>query len=333
MKKFFDKSNFLPSTFEPKQRKQSLIVGLLLVLFFIIASFTFFNMLYAFADIIGSIVSGSVDVAIKDLLYSLPLFLSFFMSLWTVLLLQAFFRNVEGKRMKSVFKDGLCLIIFGGVNVLYVIISLIIGRYSSIIEGSPSALYPLDSVLFSLLFIAIGVFAVLYVKKLSEKLPYEVPSREIVKKGRGVYCVFLTFFMLFALFGFSDGLFSIFIYDFEHEFVFYGIMTILAYCLSPIILGVWEFYYNELKEENKKAFLLPLGIVSTCVSALIVALYFVSLGMGLDAPSNAGFGMFPVAFAASVNIATMLTVAAPLIFSVVALIKGLIARKAAKAQE
>ena len=205
---------------------------------------------------------------------------------------------------------------------------LIAGKYTSIVEGSPSALYPLDSVLYSLLFIAIGVSVVLYTKKYSEKLQYVVPSREIKRSRRGLYCTFLTFFMLFALFGFSGALYSVFIYDFQHEYVFYGIMTILAYLLSPLFLGVWEFYYNELKEENKKAFLLPLGIAGTGLSLLVVALYFVSLGLGLDAPSNAGFGMFPVAFAASVNIATMLTVAVPLIFSIVVLVKGLIDRKA-----
>ena len=72
---------------------------------------------------------------------------------------------------------------------------------------------------------------------------------------------------------------------------------------------------------------MPLAIAGVALSVIVVALYFVSLGTGLDAPSNAGFGMFPVAFAASVNIATMLTVVTPLIVSVVALIKGLLLRK------
>ena len=66
------------------------------------------------------------------------------------------------------------------------------------------------------------------------------------------------------------------------------------------------------------------------VSVLEMVIYFVSLGTNMDAPSNAGFGSLPVAFSASVNIATMLVVATPLIVSVVALIKGLLLRKAAK---
>ena len=328
IKKFFDKENFLISTFDQKQKRQSLFVACALILFFIISSFTFFNMLYAFSDIVGSIVSGSADVAIKDLLRSVPLFLTFFMSLWTVLLLQASFRNVsEEKRMKSLFKDAICLLAFAFVNFAFVIGQLANHTFVSIVEGSPSPFYPLDTILFSLIFVAIGVLTILYVKKWKDKAPYVVPTREINKKLRPLYCVFITFWMLFAVFAFSGSIFSLFIYDFKHEYGFYGVMVVLAYFLVPLFLGVWEFYYNELKEEKKKEFLFPLALAGVALSVLVIALYFVSLGTSLDAPSNAGFGMFPVAFAASVNIATMLIVVSPLIISVTALVKGLLLRK------
>ena len=329
MKHLFDKSNFALSSFDQKQKRQSIVVAILLIVFFIVSSFTFFNMFYAFADIIGSIVSGSADVAIKDLLRSLPLFVTFLMTLWTLLLLHASFRRVNDEKWrKSLFKDAICIIAFAGFNILYVIICLITGKYSSIVEGSPSPLFPLDSVLYSLLFIAIGVIVILYVKKFETKLPYLVPSRgEVVRKARGAYCTFVTLWMLIALFCFSAGLFSIFIYDFAHEYVFFGIATILIYCLSPIQLGFWEFYYNELTMEKKKELLLPISIISTGVSVVFTALYMIALSTNLDAPSNAGFGMFPVAFAASVNIATLIVVFTPLIVSITALIKGLLLRK------
>ena len=329
MKKFFDKENFVPSTFEGNQKRQSLFVSLCMIFMFLVSAFTFFNMLYGFADFVGSIVSGSIDVAIRDLLRSLPLYLTFFMSLWTLLLLHATFRNND-RRLKSTFKNAICLIAFGGVNILYVLIMRIAGKYLSLVEGSPSPFFPLDSMLFSLIFIAIGVFAILYVKKLQEKLPYEAPQRgETVKKARGLYCTFVTFWVLIALFGCGAGLFSIFIYDFAHEYAFYGVATVLIYLLSPVLLGFWEFYYNELKEEKKKEFLLPLAIAGVIVSVVLTALYMIALSTNMDAPSNAGFGMFPVAFAASVNIATLIVVFTPLIVSVTALIKGLILRKKA----
>lgn len=334
MKDLFNKDAFQLSAYEPKQKCQSAIVSTLLILLFIVSSFTFLDMLYCFADIVGCIVSGSPDVAIAELLHSLPVFLVFFMSLWGLLLVHATFRRVNDEKwQKSLFKDAVCLIVFGSVNILYIIVMLIAGKYLSIVEGAPSPLYPLDTMLFSLVFIALGVLVILYLKKWKEDIPYLVPSRgNIVTKARGLYCTFVTFWMLFALFGFSAGIFSLFIYDFAHEFAFYGIATVLVYLLSPIQLAFWEFYYNELKEEKKKDALLPLAILSLAVSILFAVLYFVSLSGSLDAPSNAGFGMFPVAFAASVNIATLLTVATPIIVSVVALIKGLLLRKKAKAE-
>ena len=329
MKKFFEKSNFIPSTFDGKVKRQSLIVSILIIIFFIASAFTFLNAFYGFCDQIGSIVSGSIDVMLKDFLRSIPLYLCFLMCLWTLFLLHAVFRSVSPERLhKSLLKDAITIIAFGGVNVIYIIVGLISGQYVSMVEGSPTRIYPLDTFLLSLIFIALGVMVILYLKKFKESHPILLPKRgEIVTKARGAYNTFLTFFLLMSLFGLSIGIYSLFIYDFKHGYAFYGIATILVYLLLPIILGVWEFYYNELKEEKKKEFLLPLSLVSLGVSLLFAILYFVSLGGGLDAPSNAGFGMFPVAFAASVNIATMLVVASPIIFSVVALIKGLIARK------
>lgn len=329
MKKYFDKSNFVFTSFDKDQRRQSLTISIGLVIVFILAAFLFVNALYPFVDVIGSIVSGSIDVALKDLIRSVPLFLVFFMVFWGVLLLQASFRNVsEEKWKKSLFKDSICIIAFGGANIIFIIIGLITGLYSSIIEGSPSHIYPLDTFIISILCILIAVLRILYLKKYSTTRPFVVPSRgQIVTKARGLYCTFMTFWTLFALYGLAAGIYSMFIYDFIHGYAFFGIAVILCYLLSPIMLGVWEFYYNELTEEKKKEFLLPLAIVGVCASVLCIALYMISLSTSLDAPSNAGFGMFPIAFAASVNIATLLSVFTPLIVSIVALIKGILIRK------
>ena len=329
MKKLFEKSDFNFASWNDTQRKQSLVIALLTIVFFIFSAFTFFNALYGFADVLGSIVSGSTDVALKDALRSIPLFLSCFMSIWALLLFHASFRKNNDERWhKSLKKDAYVLLGFVGVNLIYVIVGRIAGIYSSLVEGAPSAWYPLDTILYSLIFAAIGIFVILYLSKFEKDHPYLVPARgEFVTKARGLYCTFMSFFLLIALFGLSAGILSLFIYDFRHQYVFYGIATILVYLLSPVILGFWQFFYNELTKEKKKEKLLPLAICSLSVSVLFAVLYMVALGSNMDAPSNAGFGMFPVAFAASVNIATLIMVFAPVIFSVVALIKGLLARK------
>ena len=74
MKKFFSKENFLFSSFDKDQKKQSLIISLALIVFFVFSAYTFLNAMYAFADCIGSIVCGSMDAALRDALRSLPIF-------------------------------------------------------------------------------------------------------------------------------------------------------------------------------------------------------------------------------------------------------------------
>lgn len=329
IKSFFVKENFIRTDFDKKQKIQSLVTSLVMIALFVFASFTFFNMLYAFADILGSIVSGSPDVAIKDLLRSLPLFLSFFMSLWGMLLVHAFRKGVDDEyRLKSIFRKSIAVLSISGVCFLYVFIMRFAGKYSSLVEGSPSCLYPLDSVLFSLLYICMGVCGIIYVKRFKEKLPYTVPVRPVAcsnkKPLRGLYCFGVSFWTLIALFGFAGAGYSLFIYDFKHEYVFFGIAMILIYILSPIMLAFWEFYFSELKEEKKKQFLLPVSIVSLVVSAIFLTLYMVSYSR--DAQANAGFGMFPITFTANANYGTLLVIITPVIVSVVALIRGIIAK-------
>ena len=214
------------------------------------------------------------------------------------------------------------------ITIIYIIVGLITKKYASLVEGAPSAIYPLDAFLYSLVFLCVGLFKIFYVKKLQSKFVFEGVNRgPVVKKLRGLYCTFLTFWMLIAIYGFAAFFIGLFIVDFLHGYQFYSVMLLIAFFLSPLFLGVWEFYYNELKEEKRKEFFLPLSVAGLAVSGLVTILYFVSLGLNLDAPSNIGFGILPVAFAASVNMATMICVVTPLIVSVVALIKALIARK------
>lgn len=330
MKKFFAKENFLSSSFSAEQRRQSLFVSITLAVCFAGAAFAFFHALYGFVDAIGSIVSGSKDVAIKDMLYILPLILVCFMAIWTVLLLQASFRNNEARRIRSYKKNAFALVGFAGVNVIFIIAGLIIGKYPSIVGNGPFPLYPLDMMLFSLLFAAIACFVLFYCAKLQEKLPYTVPTRgPIVQKARFIYCFGVSIWMLIALYGLAAFILGLFIIDFVHGYQFYSIMLMLVFLMDFASMCVWEFYYNNLVEEKKKELLLPLSLCGLGASVFVVALYFVALGTNLDAPSNIGFGVLPIAFAASVNIATLLLVVTPTIVSIIALIKGLLLRKKA----
>ena len=101
MKKLLDKSNFTLSSFDKAQKRQSLVVSLLVIISFVAAAFILMDALYAFADIVGCFVSSSPDVAIKDALRSMPLFLVFFMSIWTIVLFHVTFRKTNEELWKK----------------------------------------------------------------------------------------------------------------------------------------------------------------------------------------------------------------------------------------
>ena len=118
MKKFFSKDNFVFCSLEQKEKRISLCLSCVMMLAFVLSCFTFFNSIYVISDCVGSIVCASIDVSLKDLLRSLPIFLTCFMSIWTLLLCHAFFRNVsEERRNKSLFKNSIVILEYkGGKN-------------------------------------------------------------------------------------------------------------------------------------------------------------------------------------------------------------------------
>ena len=329
MKKTFDQSSFVCSGLDSKQKKQSLAVVLALAVFFVISAFTFMNFLYCFSDCVGSIVCASPDISLRDALRSLPIFLSFFMTLSALMVAHTFYRNESADILRrKAKKHAIIGIVIGVIIIIYVIVMRIAGRYLSLTEGAPSPFYPLDSVLYSLLFIALGVCVLIYFKKADGAARYAGPSRPVMQKRcRFVRYFFRTFWLLFALYGFCGFFYSIFIVDFTNGYVPYIIAVMLVSLVAFLTVAVWELYYNNLTEEKKKQVTLPLALVSLAVSVGSAVFYFIALKHNLDGPSNVGFGILPVAYSSSVNFATFLVVATPLIVSVTALIKGLFRRR------
>ena len=331
MKKMFDSHNFVFNGLNKKQQIQMYITLIALVVFFILSAFTFMNFLYCLSDCIGSIVCASADVAAKDALRSMPIFVSFFLSLSGLMVAHTFYRNESSELLKKrAKKHAMIGIVLGVIIILYVIVMTITGRYLSLVEGSPSLLYPLDAILYALGFIAFGIFIWMYFKKTNGE-DFVAPSRApLSNKARIVKCIFRTLWLLFALYGFCGFFYSFFIIDFQIGYAFYSIMIMLISLLALLTITVWELYYNNLTADARKEVTLPLAIISACVTLVFVVLFFVALKNNLDGPANVGFGISPIGFSASVNIATLLVVATPAIVSITALIKGLIRNGQAK---
>jgi hypothetical protein len=235
-----------------------------------------------------------------------------------------FYRN-EGRDTlrKKAGKHAIIGIAVGTAIIIYVIVSRLSGRYLSLVEGSPSPFYPLDSVLYALLFIVFDIYILMYFKK-SETLCYHGPSRGTVqKKGRFFRCFFRALWLLFGLYGFCGFFFSFFIVDFTIGYIPYILAMMLESLITFLSVAVWELYYNNLTEEKRKSVILPLAVISTIVSVGSAIFYFIALKGNLDGAANVGFGILPVAFSSNVNIATMLVVAVPVIVSITALIKSI----------
>ena len=309
-----------------KGKAKAFLVSLCVVIFFVLSAFTFMNFLYCLSDCIGSIVCASPDVALRDAGRSCPIFLSFFMSLAGLMTAHTFFRNESPEILKRKAKKHATIgTVLGVVIIVYVIAMLIAGRYLSIVEGAPSALYPLDAVIYALCFVAAGVCVLVYLKR--SKNGFEGPCRAPVqKKGRGIRSFFRTFWMLIGLYGFCGFFYSFFIVDFKDGYVPYSLAVMCVSFVAFSSLAVWEFYYNNLTAEKRMKAALPLALVYLVLSVGAAVFYFIALKNNLDGPSNVGFGLLPIAFSSSVNFATLFVVATPPVASVVALIKGIFRR-------
>ena len=326
MKKLFERKDFVLSGLDKTQKKQTLAVMCTLAGFFLLSAFTFMNFLYCLSDCIGSIVCASADVALRDALRSMPIFLSFFLSLSGLMVAHTFYRNESTEILRKKAKKHAVLgIALGGILIVYVIAMRIAGKYLSLVEGAPSPIYPLDAVLYALFYIALGVLVLLYFKKWAAAHPYVGPSRVPVSQSvRGLRCFFRTFWLLIGLYGFCGFFYSIFIVDFSNGYVPYSLAMMLVSLVAFLSVAVWELFYNNLTAEKRKTFTPPLSLGLLCCSVVSTVLYFVALKNNLDGPANVGFGLLPIAFSASVNFATLLVVAMPLIVSITALVKGLI---------
>ena len=315
---------------DKKQIKLNFVSVVAVTLFFVLSAFTFMNFLYCLSDCVGSIVCASPDVALRDAIRSCPIFLSFFLSLSGLLTAHTFYRNESAEILrKKAKKHALIGVVLGAAIIVYVIAMLIAGRYLSIVEGAPSRLYPLDAVIYAAGFIVLGVAVLVYLKKTDGV--FAGPCRAPVwKKCRGLRSVFRAFWLLIGLYGFCGFFYSFFIVDFKNGYVLYSIATMCVSFVAFVSLWVWEFIFNNMTEEKRKKATLPLGLVYLVLSVGAAVFYLIALKNNLDGPSNVGFGLLPIAFSASVNIATLLVVATPVITSITIVIKGIFRRIKAK---
>lgn len=332
IKELFNKETFVSNNVDKTSKKHSLILTIITAVLYVFAAFCMFNFIYAMCDVVGSFVSGSPDAAIRDILRSLPIFLSFVATYNLLALAHNFRRNVSKEiRNKSLKYNSIAAISLAGVIIVTAFINLFRGAYDNLIEGYPSPLYPLDSILYSLFIIAVGILSLVYSKKWEEKHPYLGVNRSPSAEGKEkvVHHIFLVIWTLISLYGLAAFILSPIFIDWIHGHVFFSLMLVLMLILPTIYLLWWEFYYNELKATNRKNNLIP-ALVGLCVGVIVVGLYCLAYNLDPQAPNLADFTLLAIDYTASVNATALLYSACNLIVPFVAVIKAIIANKKSK---
>ena len=329
IKKLFNRDNFVATGIDKKSKIHLLIITATLVATFVVTAFCAFDFIYVLCDVVGSVVSGSADVGIRDLIRSLPILFTLIGSSNIFVMFHYIYRNVSNeKRSRGVMYNSIASICLGVITIAYIVIGTITGVYSKLVTGYPSVLYPLDSLLGGLLIIAVGVLFLLWNVKYQEKLPYVGPNMPKGVKGveKPFHHVLLGLWIACALYGLSAVVHSTYIVDWTHGHVFYSVMLVIMFALPVLYLMTWEFYYNQLKEENRKN-LLFVAICGLCLSIVVVGLYALAYNLDPQAPDLACFGILPVDYTASINAATYIYSVCNLAVPAMVLIKALIIYK------
>jgi len=326
--KLLSKDSRIASSLSEQGKREHLFYTVLSAILFVAASFTMWEFLYALCNMIGAMVCADPEYALRELLRMLPQILFNFTLVFMLgYEVNAFRARKEGQRARIWKRDGIATIVMGVVIIVYIIVSLVTGRYGSIVEGYPSALFPLDLIIAGAGLCVYGVFSFKYGKKLEKDgsaLPLFYDKRPFFV--RGIDSFFGSILIMIELCAFAAAVTGLWVIDFAHGAVFYSIMVWLVYALAAFWLIVYRGVYDELKDECRRKGRLVLGLSAFGINLVVFALYMVSVQIYNEAPNLNAYGVLPIDFSASFNafmvVFALNNVVAPLIFTVRGLFGG-----------
>lgn len=333
MKNYLSKEYRAYRSFSKEQKKVYWILGIVSAVLYILLAFSMFESLFVLCNGIGSIASGSPDVAIRDFLRMLPLFfVTGILTHLSIALVNVINETSAEKRASRIKKNSIEMIVIGAILFLYVIIMVIAKQYASLVEGYPFALFPLDGALFGLLAIILGVLGLLYLKKYLPKhpfvLPYQVNNKGIAR--RIFDRIFYVLFLLGSAYSFAALVQSTYIIDWTHGHIFYSLMLDLTFLIAVFEFIDYRYYFMGLKEEYRVDAEGKMGLYVLIHGVVVFILYILAFSLDHDAPNVACFGLLPVEYTASMNGATYLYILFNIVPGLVAFIKSIIDKKKAK---
>ena len=328
MKKSFllNKDNALYNTLDQEGRKEYRFYQIFSILFFAATSYMLWHFLYFLCEMIGSIVESSPQESLRVLLRTFPwTLLTFAMVGMGIRVYNAYRAKDQKTRVHKWKRQGVTCFIVAVIDIAYVVANLIGGRYVKLVEGGPSLLFPLDTIIFSVIAILLGVLCLRYAKKLSENgthLPFSPRKGNIIVRGLAQFGICVDYMIMLCMF--AGFLLCFSVVDWSHEYQFFNVMLTLNYFAGALQFFVYRFVYSDLTDEAKPHGAKVLALCHLILNVVLFALYMLSVQLQPEAPNQNAYGVLPIEFSASFNAFFVVLLLANILTPLIAFVKGLI---------
>lgn len=311
-------------TADKPTKRQIFFYAILSFVLFILAAFPIWDNLMDLCQMIGSFACGSPVEALKLFLRRFPAHMISISLIFMGFRIFNIYRAEKGQRARLWKNFGITTISIGGSIVLSVIVLLIVGVYGKMIEGTPTLLFPLDTLLGGLVMIGYGVgsFALSRVMKAS---PSPLPSSK--PKGLTIKRVAYFFSYMMACFSFAGFCHGVADMDWKNGGIFFNVMLLINFAVPIYQAILYRYYYMETRNEKKQYFVhrvIPYVLVINCV---LFFLYLVALQTDPWAPATNASAVLPIEGTASINAFAVLFGIASLVNPCVAFLQTHIFKK------
>lgn len=302
----FDKANRISGLLNAEGKKEKRLYTVLSVVFFVPGSILLWEFVYELSHMIGAIASRDTGYALYELIRMLPLTLVMLSFMhFSIFLHNAFIAGDIKARAGNWFKMGLFSGSFGIIIIVLVFAGLISGSYYSIVEGFPTLMFPLDTVLLAVVFVVFAVFSVKYsgkLKKNGSNIPFTVQRHCLFIRGAAKFLGILSFIVASA--GFAACYYGLSVLDWSHGALFFNIMLWMNYFTAFIMFVLYRFVFAELNPDGgtRRNCLKGLSGSFLIINIILFVLYMLSMEIYPDAPNNNAFGLLPGDFMATVSI-------------------------------